>query len=56
MVKDDFNKVNRKIIDLEKYVCSPDSRESVNVPSIQTNVEIDKKGVHRLVEKKWQRI
>lgn len=51
-MKDDFNIVNRKIVDLEKYVCNPDGRESVTVSTTQTDVEIDKKEMHKPVEKK----
>lgn len=50
-MKDDFNIANKKIVDLEKYVCNPDSRESINISTTQRDVEIDKKETHKPVEK-----
>ena len=50
-MKDDFNIVNRKIVDLEKYVCNPDGRESVTTSITQTDVETDNKEMHKPVEK-----
>lgn len=53
-MKDDFNIVNRKIVDLEIYVCNPDGRESVTISTIQTDVETDKKEMHKPVEKNYR--